>query len=114
MLSQVEAANATEVQKKAFPDVSAARFAGISRNKGCCAVFEGPSPTFPQPIRRRGGCGRCSMLGGLLRIERGSYFQTSPNSCCSSQMATNIAGLSLDRLWTLDSQRRTSSMARDT
>ncbi len=50
------------------------RFADASRNKGCCTIFEGQSPTFPQPIRRRGGYGQCSMLGRLLRIEGESYF----------------------------------------
>jgi len=52
------------------------------------------------------------MLGGLSRIGEGSYFWMSPNSCSSSQMAANIAGLSLDRPWMLVSPRKNQAWCR--
>jgi hypothetical protein len=84
-------------KRRHSPKCLPTQFAGALRNKGYCIMFGGQSPTFLQPIRRRGGCGQCSMLGGLLRIGGGAYFWISPNSCSLSQIVTNIAGLSLDR-----------------
>jgi hypothetical protein len=84
-------------KRRHSPKCLPTQFAGASRNKGYCVMFGGQSPTFPQPIRRRGGCRQCSMLGELSRTREGSYFWMSLNLCSSSQMAANIAGLSLDR-----------------
>src|SRR6266702_241496 len=55
-------------------------------------VFVDPNPGFPQQMWPSARHGQLHTLSGLLMTGSRSYSQTSPNSCYSSQMDTNIAG----------------------
>jgi hypothetical protein len=92
MLARGEAANVTEVQKKAFPDVCAKTIGRRLKETGLVCRVRNRSLTSLRQPKRSVGSGQSSMRHGLWRTGSRSFSLMSPNTCYSSLTAANIAG----------------------